>query len=46
MELNASQRPMLFPEVPALFESLAQTAKKYVPVVAPLVLHCQAALVE
>ncbi len=46
MELKASQRPMLLPEVPVLFVSLAQTATKYVPAVAPLIFHCQAALVE
>jgi hypothetical protein len=46
MELKASQRPMLLPEVPVLFESFAQTATKYVPAVAPLMFHCQLALVE
>jgi hypothetical protein len=46
MELKASHRPKLFPEVPVLFESFAQTATKYVPAVAPLAFHCQVALVE
>jgi hypothetical protein len=46
IELKASQRPKLFPEVPVLFKSFAQTATKYVPAVAPLTFHCQVALVE
>ena len=45
-ELKASQRPMLFPEVPVLFESRAQTATIYAPPAAPLVFHSHVPFVE